>query len=157
MKPIRWRDQSSVPSERRVLRKNLRVLHQLEIMAVNIYQYQIGTERTDLQRELIEAMQVEMRHTQDFQVALFEYGLKPSPTRWAYWLMGWFLGVFSRIRGIRAVLRMGIWVESKAVDHYTEILAACDWEPDLRAVIEHNQNDEYHHIELWQKFLQAME
>lgn len=157
MSTVRWRERPLTARQFSRLRRNLRALHQLEIMAVNIYRYQIGDGRSEMQRELIEALRVEMQHTQDFQVALFEYGLRPSPVRWAYWLLGWFLGLFSKVRGTRAILRMGLWVERKAVDHYTEILAAYDWEPDLRAIIEHNQKDEYHHIELWQKFLHAME
>ena len=41
----------------------------------------------------------EMTHLQDFRVKLFEYGWKPSKARWAYWIVGFVFGFFSRLMG----------------------------------------------------------
>jgi hypothetical protein len=43
--------------------------------------------------ELIIAMCNEMTHIQDFQVKLYEYGLRPSKFRWAYWMVGLVIGL----------------------------------------------------------------
>ena len=66
------------------IKKGLLALHTLELMAVNIYRFQITKEDTELNRQLIAAMCNEMTHFQDFQVKLYEYGMKrmiPNSTR----------------------------------------------------------------------------
>jgi len=133
--------------------KGLRTLHTLELMAVNIYQYQITPEPGELNRALIAAMANEMTHFQDFQVKLYEYGLRPNPFRWAYGVVGWCFGTFSRLGGRRAILKTAIWVETKAVHHYAQLLAAIDWDDDTRRVIEKDQADEHAHIERWKSLL----
>ena len=144
----------AIPPDRlKRMAKGLRTLHTLELMAVNIYQYQITREPDELNRALIAAMANEMTHLQDFQVKLYEYGLRPNPLRWAYGIAGWCFGTFSKLGGRRAILKTAIWVETKAVHHYAQLLAAIDWDEDTRRVIEKDQADERAHIERWKSLL----
>ncbi|UCH90295.1 MAG: demethoxyubiquinone hydroxylase family protein [Thermoplasmata archaeon] len=124
-------------------------------MAVNIYKYQITKKANELNRQLVAAMCNEMTHFQDFQVKLFEHGWKPSKLRWAYWIVGFLFGNFSRILGAKMTLKLGIWVETKAVNHYSELLEKIDWDGETRRIIEKNQADEYGHINRWRSFLQS--
>ena len=147
-----------LPQERlRGIKKGLLTLHTLELMAVNIYRFQITRKTSELNRQLISAMCNEMTHLQDFQVKLFEYGWKPSGIRWMYWIVGFTFGFISRIFGRKTILRTGIWVERKAVSHYSELLETIDWDEDTRRVIEKDQSDEYGHISRWEKSLQTGE
>ena len=135
------------------IKKGLLTLHTLELMAVNIYRCQITPCATEFNRHLIAAMCNEMTHLQDFQVKLCEYGWRPSRLRWAYAIVGCLFGTCSRLMGARAILRMGIWVETKAVRHYAELLATIDWDEETRAIIEKNQADERGHVERWKRML----
>lgn len=147
-----------MPSDRlRDIRKGLLTLHTLEMMAINIYRFQITKKVYELNRQLITAMFNEMTHVQDFQSKLFEYSWKPSKLRWAYWIVGCILGLFSRLRGTKAILKTDIWLETKAVYHYDELLQTIDWDEDTRRIIEKNQSDEYGHINRWKKLLQSNE
>ena len=58
--------------------------------------------------------------------------------------------------GQKAILKTGIWVESKAVDHYAELLKNVDWDEDTRAVVEKDQADEHGHIARWRAMLENM-
>jgi demethoxyubiquinone hydroxylase (CLK1/Coq7/Cat5 family) len=78
------------------IKKGLRALHALEIMATNIYKCQISTKPCELNRQLTAAMCNEMTHMQDFQTKLYEYGFKPSKVRWTYWMVGYVFGLASR-------------------------------------------------------------
>jgi demethoxyubiquinone hydroxylase (CLK1/Coq7/Cat5 family) len=142
-------------SRLKAVRKGLLTLHTLELMAQNIYKFQITKNPSELNRYLIAAMCNEMTHYQDFQVKLFEYGFRPSILRWAYWIVGFVFGFGSRLLGEKAILKMGIWVEAKAVHHYTEFLDSIDWEGHCRKIIEKNQADEYGHINCWKKLLES--
>ncbi|HOX38524.1 MAG TPA: demethoxyubiquinone hydroxylase family protein [Candidatus Brocadiia bacterium] len=153
---IAWRGKGMSPDNLRRIRKALLTLHTLETMAVEIYRFQITREDSELNRYLIIAMCNEMTHIQDFQVKLFEYGFRPTPLRWAYWVVGFVFGFTSRIRGHRAILKTGVWVESKAVHHYGQLLNAADWDHDTRAVIERDRFDEHGHIERWQTLLDEL-
>ncbi|MBN1294892.1 MAG: demethoxyubiquinone hydroxylase family protein [Candidatus Latescibacteria bacterium] len=135
------------------IREGLRTLHTLELMAITIYRYQITGEATELNRQLTAAMCNEMTHYQDFQIKLYEYGFKPSPIRWTYWLIGFWFGFSSRLRGKKAILKTGIWVETKAVHHYAELLETIEWDDDSRKVVEKNQSDEDGHIKRWTSLL----
>lgn len=150
---VQLRGRDFPPDQRKAVRKALRALHTLEIMAVNIYKSQISAKPGELNRQLISAMCNEMTHAQDFQTRLYEYGFKPSKLRFAYWLVGYALGLGSRLLGVRWVLKTGVWAEAKAVRHYGELLEAVEWEPETRAVLEKDQADEYGHIERWRWFL----
>jgi demethoxyubiquinone hydroxylase (CLK1/Coq7/Cat5 family) len=139
----------------RAIRKGLRTLHTLELMAQTIYKFQITRERSDLNCQLLTAMCNEMGHYQDDQVKLYEYGFRPSILRPAYWLVGALVGFGSRILGTKAILRTGIWVESKAVHHYAELLETIEWDDQTRRMIEKDQADEDGHIARWTRLLQA--
>jgi ubiquinone biosynthesis monooxygenase Coq7 len=152
---VRARRRAGSPADARTLRRALRTLHTLETMAVNIYRFQITGEESELNRHLIAAMCNEMTHLQDFQVKLYEYGWKPSPFRWMYWIVGIVFGLTSRVRGRKAILRTGIWVESKAVDHYGKLLADVPWDDETRAVVEKDRLDEESHISRWREMLAA--
>lgn len=138
------------------MKKGLRTLHTLELMASNIYRFQVTKKPTELNRQLIAAMCNEMVHYQDFTVKLYEYGFRPSCLRWAYWLVGFSFGLVSRLLGKRATLKMGIWVESKAVAHYSELLDKIEWDEDTRRTIEKDQADEGGHISRWRSNLEAL-
>ena len=149
---MRWQ---GMPAERlKGIKKGLLTLHTLELMALNIYKFQVTKTVSEHNRQLIAAMCSEMTHYQDFQVKLFEYGWKPSKLRWAYWIVGFAFGFFSRLMGGRAILKTGIWVERMAVEHYEELLKTIDWDEETRRIVEKNQSDEYGHINRWKKLLQ---
>jgi len=150
---IALRGRNLPPQARAKVKKALRTLHSLEIMAVNTYRYQITGDADPLNRERIAAMCNEMTHVQDFTVKLYEYGLTPSLFRWAWWGVGMVFGVGSRLFGKKATLKLGIWVERKAVGHYTELLNAADWDEATRRVIEKDQADENGHIQTWSRLL----
>lgn len=151
---FRGRDLSA--ADRKKIRKALRDFHTLETMAVNIYRWQITADDSELNRELIAAMCNEMTHVQDFQVKLFEYGMTPSILRWAYWIVGFVFGFGSRLLGPKAILKTGIWVETKAVHHYAELLEAAPWDAAARAVITKDGADEDGHIRTWKRFLEKL-
>jgi len=140
---------------RKKIKKALRTLHTLELMAVTIYRFQITNEPCEHNRQLIAAMCNEMTHYQDFQIKLYEYGLRPSIFRWAFWFVGFILGFGSRLMGKRAILKTGIWVEAKAVAHYDELLSSVEWDEDSRSIIEKDQAYEKGHIARWRKLLQS--
>jgi len=141
------------PARLKAIKKGLLALHTLELMAMTIYRFQTTAEDCEFNRQLITAMCNEMTHYQDFQVKLYEYGFKPSIIRWAYWIVGFTFGFGSRLLGRRAILKTGIWVETKAIHHYAELLDTIDWDEDTRKVIEKDQADEDGHISRWKNFL----
>ena len=144
-------------SEQRLIniKKGLRTLHTLELMAQTIYRFQIKQEPAELNRYLIMAMCNEMSHYQDFAVKLYEYGFNPSIFRWGFWIVGFLLGYISRLKGPKAILKIGIWVETKAVRHYDKLLERIEWDSDSRKIIEKNQADEYGHIDRWNELLET--
>jgi len=151
---IMFQGQSLAPGQRKRTQKALRALHSLEIMAVNIYRFQLNRQQTLLNQELIAAMCNEATHTQDFLVKLYEYGMRPSKFRWFWWLVGMAFGLISRFLGPKAMLKTGVWTENKAVAHYTELLTL-DWDPATRAVIEKDLADEQKHINTWKHLLET--
>ena len=124
------------PRQKKVARKALRTLHTLEIMATKVYACQATRKRDSLGTALTAAMCNEMTHVQDYQTKLYEYGMTPSKMRWAYWVVGYVFGIGSRLLGTRSILRTGIWVEQKAVDHYSRLLTSVEWDSDTQTVIE---------------------
>jgi len=137
------------------IRKSLRVFHTLEVMAAAIYRFQIGGRHPELRQPLISAMANEMTHIQDFQIKLSEYGFRPSILRIAYWVVGWCFGTFSKLLGRKQILKTGVWVETKAVCRYSELLEHTEWDADTRRVIEKDLRDEEGHIRMWRSFLQT--
>ena len=150
---VKIRDQKLPQDSLRKIKKALLSLHCLEITATNIYRYQISKDNNELNRQLIAAMCNEMTHYQDFQLKLFEYRWRPSVLRVGYWFIGFLLGSISRIMGRKAVLKVGIWVESRAVKEYARLLKEIPWDADTRKVVEKDQADEGGHIQRWQKLL----
>lgn len=140
-------------ARRRAIVKGLRTFHNLEMMALTIYRFQITKEPSELNRQLIAAMCNEMTHYQDFTVKLYEYGASPSLMRAAYWIVGFCFGFGSRMLGRRQMLRTGVWVETKAVHHYAQLLDDVEWDDDTRRMIEKNQTDEDGHINRWSGLL----
>lgn len=138
-------------AERRKIQKALRTLHSLEVMAVNIYRYQITRTDSELNRRLIAAMCNEMTHVQDFCTALYACGMTPSIFRMFWWTVGLVFGLGSRLMGPRMILKTGIWVESKAVHHYAELIDAADWDPQIRKTIAKDAEDEQIHIDTWKQ------
>jgi demethoxyubiquinone hydroxylase (CLK1/Coq7/Cat5 family) len=141
------------PAKVNEIKKALRALNTLELMAQTIYRFQITSEDSELNRQLVAAMCNEMTHYQDFQIKLYEYGLAPSAIRWLYWILGCAFGFGSRLLGKKKILKTGIWVETKAVHHYAQLLDTVDWDEDTRKIIEKNQADEDGHINRWKKLL----
>ena len=94
-----------------------------------------------------------MTHYKEFQLKLLEFGSKAYKLRWVFWIVGFAFGSISKLMGTKAILKTGIWVETKAVAHYSQLLSSVDWDLDTRRVIEKNQADEYGHINRWQKFI----
>jgi demethoxyubiquinone hydroxylase (CLK1/Coq7/Cat5 family) len=150
---FKLRGRQDSPERLRAIRKSLQALNTLELMAQTIYRFQTTSEPSDLNRQLITAMCNEMGHYQDFQVKLYEYGFRPSPFRAVYWLVGFAFGLGSRLLGAKAILRTGVWVETKAVHHYAELLRTIDWDDDTRRIIEKDQADEDGHISRWKDLL----
>ena len=151
---IKARGQEDPPERKKAIKKSLRSLHALEIMAVNIYKCQITRTPCELNHQLTTAMCNEMTHMQDFQTKLFEYGFSPSKMRWTYWMVGYVFGLGSRMLGPKRILKTGIWAEMKAVTHYGEFLERVDWDEESRATIEKDRADEYGHVERWKHLLE---
>ncbi|MBN2028866.1 demethoxyubiquinone hydroxylase family protein [bacterium] len=125
-------------------------------MATAIYQFQISGSRDEVNRQLIASMANEMTHIQDFKIKLYEYGWRPSKRKGFYWMVGFTIGIVSKLLGRKMILRTGIWVEKKAVRHYGELLSTIDWNNDTRKIIEKNQSDEVIHIEHWKALLKKI-
>ena len=136
------------------IKEALLTFHNLENMAANIYRFQICKHNpAELNTEIIAAMLNEMGHIEDFQVKLYEFGFKPSILMYAYQVVGAVFGFGSRLFGEKGIRAMGVWVESKAVAHYDELLETIDWDDETRKVIEKDQADEYGHIKRWKNEL----
>jgi demethoxyubiquinone hydroxylase (CLK1/Coq7/Cat5 family) len=134
-------------------KKAMQKLHTLETMAVNIYKYEITSERTPLNTFLVAAMANEMTHLQDFQTKLYEYGFRPRKTRFAFWLAGFFLGVGSRLLGPRRILKTNIWAEKKAVLDYQRFLRDVEWDEETRPLVAKDGADEEGHVARWTALL----
>ncbi len=128
--------------------------HNLENLAANVYRFQICKNNSDvLNKELIAAMANEMGHIEDFQVKLYEFGFKPSILMYFWQLVGFVFGIYSRIKGEEGIRKMGVWVESKAVAHYDELLESVKWDDETKKIIQKDQADEYGHIKRWKNEL----
>jgi ubiquinone biosynthesis monooxygenase Coq7 len=114
---------------------------------------QISKNSSDLNCKLIKAMGNEMTHVQDFQIKLFEYGSKPSPVRWIMGMAGIFIGLVSSLGGENSIVNAGIWVETRAVGHYKKLIKNIPWDEDALAMVEKDMSDEFHHIDIWQGYL----
>ena len=156
-KTIQLRGEQLTSKEKGKIKKALLDLHNLEIMATNVYRCQITNRYPELKVNLIGAMKNEMGHVQDYLVKLFEYDFTPAWYRWVFWMVGWVIGTGSRIQGKKGILKAGIWTESKAVKHYEELLEIAPWDEETFRVIDKDRQDEVQHLELWTGLLKAME
>jgi ubiquinone biosynthesis monooxygenase Coq7 len=95
----------------------------------------------------------EMTHLQDFQTKLYEYGLRPRKTRFAFWLVGFCLGAGSRLLGPRRILKTNIWAEKKAVLEYQRFLREVDWDEETRPLVAKDGTDEEGHVERWTQLI----
>jgi ubiquinone biosynthesis monooxygenase Coq7 len=138
------------------IKEALITFHNLETMATNVYRYQITSKKSELNRLLLAAMLNESTHIQDFEVKLYEYGFRPSILRYAYCILGFVFGFSTRILGSKYILKLGAWVETKAVAHYAELLKHVEWDEDTRLMIEKNQADEDLHISRWSAMLKEI-
>jgi len=50
---------------------------------------------------------------------------------------------------------MGVWVETKAVQHYGELLEGIPWDDETRRIVEKNRADEESHVARWRQLLAA--
>lgn len=139
------------------IKEALLTFHNLETMATNIYRFQITKEKSELNKLLIAAMLNESTHIQDFYIKLHEYGFNPSIKRHFYRIVGMVFGIGSRILGKKWILKTGVFVETKAVAHYAELLKEVDWDEDTRKMIEKDQADEDMHISRWSNMLKTLE
>ena len=151
---FQMRGEGFAPERLAAIRKGLRTLHTLELMAQTIYKFQLTKAKSEVNRQLVAAMCNEMGHYQDFQVKLYEYGFRPSIFRAAFWMVGVAFGLGSRLLGQRTIFKTGVWVESKAVQHYAELLETIEWDEATRKVIEKDQADEDGHINRWRALLE---
>jgi ubiquinone biosynthesis monooxygenase Coq7 len=143
-------------ARRKGIEKATRKLHALETMAVNIYKYEITRKHKPLNTNLVAAMANEMTHLQDFQTKLYEYGLRPRKTRFAFWMVGFSLGTGSRLLGPRRILTTNIWAEKKAVAEYQHFLRDVDWDEETRQLVAKDGSDEERHVERWTRILEEM-
>ena len=148
------RGEGFTPERLAAIRKGIRTLHTLELMAQTIYKFQLTKAKSEINRQLVAAMCNEMGHYQDFQVKLYEYGFRPSICRAAFWMVGFAFGFGSRLLGKKAMFKTGIWVESKAVHHYAELLETIEWDDETRKVLEKDQADEDGHVNRWRALLE---
>ena len=152
---VKFRGEGFSKERLKKIKEALLTFHTLEIMATNIYRFQLSKKKTELNRQLIAAMCNEMTHIQDFEIKLYEYGIRPSIKRYAYLALGFCFGFGSRLLGEKAILSIGIWVESKAVAHYAELLEHVEWDDETRKMIEKDQADEDGHISHWKALLES--
>lgn len=153
---IKFRGEEFSKERLKKIHAALLTFHNLENMATNIYRFQITKEKSELNRLLLAAMLNESTHIQDFEVKLYEYGFKPSILRYAYKILGFCFGFGSRLLGKKAMLALGVWVETKAVAHYAELLEHIEWDEDTRKMIEKDQADEDLHISRWSSMLKEV-
>ena len=64
-------------------------------------------------------------------------------------------GFDSRLLGKKAILKVGVFVESKAVSHYAHLLAEIDWDDETRKVVEKDAADEDGRINRWKALLES--
>ncbi|MBN2584518.1 MAG: demethoxyubiquinone hydroxylase family protein [Planctomycetes bacterium] len=150
---VRLRAAATTPAQRRAARKTLRTINRLETMAVQVYRAQWSPRLTELNRQLIAAMDNELVHQADSLSRLMEYGGRPMLLRAPFYVVGWVMGRVSRMLGVRAMMRLGAWVEGKAIDHYAHLTVAMEWDPQTHEMLMRMWDDEKCHHSRWTYFL----
>jgi demethoxyubiquinone hydroxylase (CLK1/Coq7/Cat5 family) len=133
----------------RAARKTLRDINRLETMAVQVYRAQWTREPTELNRQLIGAMENELMHQNDSLGRLMEFGGRPTILRLPFYIVGWVMGRVSRLLGLRAMMNLGAWVEGKAIEHYQHLSDACRWHPQTYEMLLKMWDDERVHRRRW--------
>lgn len=148
---------SATQEQLRAARKTLRDIHRLETMAVQVYRAQWSREPTELNRQLIAAMDNEVTHQAEALSRLMQFGGRPTLLRVPFYIVGWVMGRASRCFGLRAMMRLGMWVEGKAIEHYEHLSAAVQWHKSTYDILLRLWEDERTHRARWQWFLEHPE
>lgn len=149
---VQLRTLRPTPALLRTARSVLRATNRLETMAVQVYRAQWTPRPTELNRQLIAAMDNELIHQADSLSRLMEFGGRPTLMRLPYYVVGWLMGRVSRMFGLGAMMRLGAWVEAKAVKHYRHLSEACRWDADTYEMLVRMGEDEKLHKARWEWF-----
>ncbi len=139
-----------MPNPLKVLRK----LHNLETMAVQIYQVQIPRLADPAERELMTAARDnEMLHRDTSAGFLRLRKACPSLLRPFWWMVGQVLGRSTALLGRNALLGGDIAFEQKAVREYTGFAAAKVLEGEEALALARFLEDEKRHVANWKRLL----
>ena len=154
---VRLRSQEIREEHLRAAKRTLRDIHRLETMAVEVYRAQWSPAPTELNRQLIAAMENERAHQTDSLARLMEFGGKPTPLRLPFYIAGRVMGRVSRVLGFRTMMRLGMWVEGKAIEHYHHLAAAMEWDAEVHPLVKQMWEDEEAHYARWRYYLEHPE
>src|SRR5512138_171467 len=130
----------------------LRTLHNLETMAVQIYQVQIPRLSDPSERELMAAARDNERlHHDTFEGFLRRRRARPSWRRPFWWLVGQVLGRSAALPGRSALLGGDILFEEKAVREYAAFIAEKVLEGEEASALERFLEDEKRHVATWRR------
>ncbi|NIA21075.1 MAG: hypothetical protein GWP05_03680 [Anaerolineaceae bacterium] len=149
---VRLRAEGPRPGQLRTARRILRATNGLETMAVQIYRAQWTARPSELNRQLIAAMDNELVHQCDSLSRLMEFGGRPTVLRLPFYIAGWLLGRASRMLGLGAMMRLGAWVEMKAIEHYQHLTSAMQWDSETHQMLMRMWDDEKCHHRRWLYF-----
>lgn len=149
---IRLRAEGPTGERLRTARRTLRATNRLETMAVQVYRAQWTAKPTELNRQLIAAMDNELTHQADSLSRLMEFGGRPTVLRLPFYIVGWVMGRVSRMLGLGAMMRLGAWVEKKAMAHYEHLTAAMQWDSETCQMLMGMWDDEKCHHCRWLYF-----
>jgi demethoxyubiquinone hydroxylase (CLK1/Coq7/Cat5 family) len=150
---IGFRGQGADKQTLRRTHKALRTIHRLETMAVQVYRAQVSKKRTELDRQLIAAMENEVTHHTDSMVLLLEYNGNEAMARLPFYIFGYTAGRISRLLGTKYILRLAEWVERKAIHHYEELADAVKWDKPTYEYVFRMWEDEKVHQARWLYYL----
>lgn len=146
---IGFRGQDASRETLKRTRKALRTIHRLETMAMQIYRAQIGKKRTELDRQLIAALENEVTHHTDSMVLLLEFNGDEDSLRLPFYIFGYVGGWMSRLLGTKYILRLAEWVERKAIEHYEHLAGDVKWDEATYEYVFRMWEDEKVHQARW--------
>lgn len=129
--------------------KALRTIHRLETMAMQVYRAQIGKKGTELDRQLIAAMENEVTHHTDSMVLLLEFNGNEDILRLPFYIFGYVSGRLSRMMGTKYILKLAEWVERKAINHYEHLTDQVKWDKATYEYVFRMWEDEKVHQARW--------
>ncbi len=150
---IGFRGQNADRATLKRTRKALRTIHRLETMATQVYRAQISKKQTELDRQLIAAMENEVTHHTDSMVLLLEYNGNESMARLGFYIFGYVGGRISRLLGTKYILRLAEWVERKAIEHYEHLAGDVKWDKATYEYVFRMWEDEKVHQARWFYYL----